>query len=162
MSTQSVSFSRFDALRFSLSTASFSYVNLSFDPKLNFAQAFKISINACRRRWYGFVVSDQVVSKSVQNVFLLRFTCNLGSCSRGFPLCFDLVSLLEQCTVWPMWSPLFLLFHCNFTPRALVCGFNMVNLMLDVLMHFLAFKFHHTSLRGPIYDNRSWVWLYFL
>lgn len=145
MSTQLVSFSRFDALRFSLSTASCSYVNLSFDPEMNFARAFKISIDARRRRWYGVVGSDQVLSKSVPNIFLLQFTCNLGSYSRGFPPCFDLVSLLEQCNVWPMWSPLFLLFHCNFTPRALVCGFTMVNFMLDVLMHCLEFKFHHTS-----------------
>lgn len=60
MSTQLVSFSRFDALRFSLSTASCLYVNLSFDTKMNFARAFKISIDARRRRWYGVVVSDQV------------------------------------------------------------------------------------------------------
>ena len=99
MSTQLVSFSRFDALRFSLSTASCSYVNLSFDPEMNFARAFKISIDARRRRWYGVVGSDQVLSKSVPNIFLLQFTCNLGSYSRGFPPCFDLVSLLEQCNV---------------------------------------------------------------
>lgn len=91
---------------------------------------------------------NQVVSKSLPYVFLQRFTCNFGTYSRDFPLCFELVSLLDQSNVHNLCGLLcfqLFIFHCNSTPRGLVCGFNMVKLMLDILMHFHAFKFHHTS-----------------